>query len=417
MIKKTMMLFLAAALLSGAARAGEIDILVNKLAEKGIITYTEAARIISQSDERIRTLNAAGMNYNLPLWIQTMSLKGDVRVRGQIDYNHASGEERDRFRTRVRLGFETIPIEKVKIGAGIATGAFSGTGDKNPNSTNHTYEAFNKGPLFLDYAFIQYNPLINLTVSGGKVRNKTQVWNPSDLIWDTDINPDGMAVNYRTVNPEWNFFANAGWYVIGERNDSKPGGAQMPYAYIIQPGVSYVDMEQKKSFKAAAAYQDFELQGRYTGSNDTGAGAYLGGNQRNDNNYRIINPSIEFKFMQIDGDYTLNIFGDYAYNIYDSVFSNSRQAYLFGTGFGYDKLEAFMQWNIKGMYRYLGENAVPPKLGDSDSYDGLPGKGAVIKFGLGLTRNLQFNANYFNMTDLNSQNRKTVWQFDAVYTF
>ena len=59
------------------------------------------------------------------------------------------------------------------LSVGIATGAMAvngaKAGDNNPNSTNHTYEAFNKSPIFLDYAYLQWEPVNDLFLTGGKV--------------------------------------------------------------------------------------------------------------------------------------------------------------------------------------------------------------------------------------------------------
>ncbi|MDR0734670.1 MAG: hypothetical protein LBG16_03110 [Elusimicrobiota bacterium] len=56
--QKILILLTAAVLFAVPAKAGEVDALANKLAEKRVIAYGEAARIISESDEKTRTLNA-----------------------------------------------------------------------------------------------------------------------------------------------------------------------------------------------------------------------------------------------------------------------------------------------------------------------------------------------------------------------
>ena len=409
MIRK--ILFALAVVLSAAyVHAGEVAVLVNKLAEKGIITYGEAAQIITESEEEARALTARAENQSLPLWIQKMALTGDVRVRMQQDVSNAVNEDRIRARTRVRLGQKTTPAEKFKAGIGIATGALrvngSNVGDQNPSSTNHTYQGFNKAPLFLDFAYLQYEPVNNLFITGGKVKAKTQVWNTTSLLWDWDINPDGAAVNYQTSNLELNFFANAGWYTLNEQRYQG-----MPYAYILQPGLSYVTLDL--SVKAALAYQYFNIKGKPTGSND--AGNYLGA--AGSNNFSIINPSLEITLRKILSGYDVVIFGDYAKNMYDSVYSSDRTGYAFGLGLGDEKIDDFGKWQLRGTYRHLEQNVVPLGLSESDAYEGKAGKGWEAKLSYGLLRDLQFNFGYFNMTNIKSEVRKTVYQLDLVYKF
>ena len=410
MIKKILFV-LAIALAAVNINAGELDALANKLAEKGIITYGEAAQLITESQEETRAITARAENPALPLWIQKVAITGDVRVRMQQDINKTANEDRIRNRTRVRLGLETTPSEKLKAGIGIATGALrvngSSVGDQNPNSTNHTYQGFNKAPLFLDFAFLQYEPVNNLLVTGGKVKAKTQVWNTTSLLWDGDINPDGLAVNYQTSNDKLNFFANAGWYTINEQRNTG-----MPYLYILQPGVSYNTADL--NVKAALAYQHWDIKGKPTGSNDTGN--YFGG-ANGANNFHIINPSLEITLKHILAGYDITAFGDYAKNMYDSVYQGDRTGYAFGLGIGDEKIDGFGKWQLRGTYRRLEQNAAPLGVTESDAYEGKAGKGFEAKLSYGLLKDLQFNFGYFNMTNIKGEVRRMVYQYDLVYKF
>lgn len=407
-MKKTALTLLTMALSLVSVNAGEVSALVNKLAEKGIITYGEAAQIAAESEEGVRAKTAKAENTALPLWIQRVALTGDVRVRAQVDENTAAQATRVRGRARVRLGLETVPMDRVKAGIGIATGSFGGSGDKNPASTNHTFHAFNKSPLYLDYAYLSYEPIYNLVLTGGKIKNKTQAWSPSDLLWDTDINPDGVALNYQTANLEYNFFANAGWYMINEQGNETVG---LPYGYIVQPGFSFDNLSL--SFKAAVGYQSFDLKDKPTGSNEPGK--WLGAVP--DNNFNIITPAAEVMFRNILMGYSVGAFGEYAKNLYHKVRDGGREAWLFGLSFGDEKVDLPGTWQIKGMYRRLGANAIPLGLGDADAYGGAAGKGYEVTFAYALVRNLQFNFDFYNMRDIDGNNLNRLYQFDLVYKF
>ncbi|MDD3064864.1 MAG: putative porin, partial [Endomicrobiaceae bacterium] len=169
-------LFLAAAVVATMSCSAFADFssLANLLAEKGIISYGEAQTLSTESKEEAKMKLASGKSELVPLWVQNMTFKGDVRIRTQYDWD-ASNQARLRERLRLRMGIETRPVEKIKLGFGLATGSLSSsTGkDADPSSTNHTFEYMNKSPLFVDYAYIQYDPSEWLVVRGGKVKGKT----------------------------------------------------------------------------------------------------------------------------------------------------------------------------------------------------------------------------------------------------
>ena len=88
--------------------AGEIDILLNKLVEKGVLTSSEAEQIKTETQEEVRAEIAAGKYSSLPAWIQNTKLKGDFRLRYQYDRTINSANAQNRARTRLRLGLEHV---------------------------------------------------------------------------------------------------------------------------------------------------------------------------------------------------------------------------------------------------------------------------------------------------------------------
>lgn len=397
--QKVVLMFAAVLLFTATGFANTAG-LANILAERGLISYEDAQKIIDDSEKESK-------KSSLPKWVQSLKMSGDIRVRHQMDWDGSSTRNRDRL--RVRFGIEAQPVDKVKAAFGIATGATSASGDKNPTSTNHTFQAFNKVPLFVDYAYIQYDPVKWLKVSGGKVKNKTQVWSATDLVWDTDINPDGLAVNFdKGINDMFSIFANAGWYAMNEGRN----GSIMPDVYIAQPGVSF--KYGNFSAKAAVAYQQFNMKGRTVTSNDNGN--YL---TPNDTDFRLVNPGIELKMKNIIAGLSLSVFGDYVKNTDDSVHENELEGRVFGVAFGSDKISKLGTWQVKAMNRYLETYAIPLGLGDSDAYGGKGNsKGYEVIVTLGITNNLSFGFDYYQMEQINgAENPKSLAQFDLTYKF
>ncbi|MES2194858.1 MAG: putative porin [Pseudomonadota bacterium] len=160
-----------------------------------------------------------------PEWAQRIRFYGDVRTRYQGDvfppgngplqnYNatntgspflednfnavnpyfpptYNTTQDRNRFRFRARLGLDADLFD------GFTAGLRIGTGDSSsPVSTNQTFGTnggnFSKYALWLDRAFVKYQPVQDVAFSAGRFDNP--FWSPTDLAWYKDLGFDGFAV-------------------------------------------------------------------------------------------------------------------------------------------------------------------------------------------------------------------------------
>ncbi len=214
-MKKLLTAFAAIVCMSSVALASEVESLVNKLAEKGVISYGEAAQLVTESNEDARASLASASVSTLPAWIQNITMSGDLRLRSQDDWNAAKNFIRIRDRVRVRLNFETRLAEGYKAGFGISNGSelVDASGDElntniidaNSGSANSTFTGFGRLPVELNLAYIEYSPVIpgvSAAITVGKMKQGVQVWNATDLLWESSLNPDGAAVgvNYNLNN-------------------------------------------------------------------------------------------------------------------------------------------------------------------------------------------------------------------------
>jgi hypothetical protein len=121
----------------------------------------------------------------------------------------------NRLRLRARLGV------LAKINDTVSTGLRFTTGNVTDRvSTNQTLgSGFNKYSFLVDRAYIKFDPVEWASVSGGRIPNP---WFSTDLVWDEDLNFDGVAVNLRNVTPTQSLrpFATAGWFPL--RADNPP---------------------------------------------------------------------------------------------------------------------------------------------------------------------------------------------------
>ena len=366
--------------------AGEVDILLQKLVEKGVLTPGEAQQVGTETKEQVKKEISQGKSFSLPAWVQNIKLKGDLRLRYQYKHEKATGDT-NIGRVRARLGLEDKVNEKILAGIGIATGS----GD--PRSTNISFGDYNsKKTLVLDYAYAKYNALPWLTLVGGKMYLNDTLWEPTDLIWDTDITPEGAVIQLnKNVNPNLALSMNLGALIVSADSSSDNDA---PMAYIIQPQASY-KFNDNLSLKGALSFQSFHnVKGhaclKYASGSNTGitkiGSADATGNYVYD--YQMLNPALEFKVIQPFKALGLNIetlrlFGEYVNNL---DVSKGASGFSLGFQFGNDKVEKWGDWQFRYVYAMLQKDAVLDVLPDSDRYSGKTGMRShegSLAYGLG----------------------------------
>jgi polyhydroxyalkanoate synthesis regulator phasin len=120
MMKKSIIICLLA-LFSAAScsYASDMDILVQKLVDKGVLTPGEGQQILTETKEEIRKEMAQGKVAGVPQWVQDIKLKGDFRLRYQWDKAKqaaSTDSQRDRARIRLRIGAETRVVDNFNVG-------------------------------------------------------------------------------------------------------------------------------------------------------------------------------------------------------------------------------------------------------------------------------------------------------------
>lgn len=407
---KTFLLCLISLLVTAnLAFAGEIDILLEKLVEKGVLSGAEAQQIKIETKETIKKEIAAGKSETLPSWLQNIKVKGDFRLRYQ--YNRTDQENnlfnyRHRGRIRLRLGVDGKVNEKLKVGVGLATGTTDVTSPDAARSTNQTMgDFFAKKPIALDYAYAEYTPAPWVALLGGKFNNP--LWLQTDLVWDSDINPEGAVAKFsKRLVPGLTGFFNTGAFILDESSSI----SHDPMMYIAQAGAVY-DLLDNVSLKGSFSYYNFSnIKGSLPdGSSYDTSTARAYGNTRistTNNNlkygYATLYPALEVKIKEPFKDLgvpsflnfqELKIFGEYVKNPH---LSKNASGYMAGLGFGAAKIENWGDWNFKYNYAMLERDAVPDFLPDSDRYGGTTGiraHEAVIQYGLG--KNTYLAADYY----------------------
>lgn len=368
------------------AQAGEIDLLLQKLVDKGVLTAAEAQQIKIETQEQVKKEVATGKSASLPAWVQNIKLKGDMRLRYQNKNDKVTNDntsDTNIGRIRLRLGLEGKINEKLYAGVGIATSS----GD--PRSTNISFGGFNsKKEIRLDYGYAKYSPLPWLKLVGGKMLLNDTLWEPTDLIWDTDITPEGAVLQFnKNLSPDANLYLNTGVLIVDTDTASDHDA---PMAYLVQPGVNY-KFNDSLSLKGAFSLQAFSNVKGHTSSSFSGAsntGNTTAGSSSYAYDYQMINPALElsikepFKAFGLDVE-SLKLYGEYVNNL---AVSNAASGFSLGFQFGHDKIEKWGDWQFRYVYAMLGRDAVLDVLPDSDRYGGKTGirsHEGSFSFGLG----------------------------------
>ena len=321
-------------------------------------------------------------------WAAKTEFKGDVRVRQEtvkID-GESDGKNKDRQRIRARLGAYTEINPQVNTGIRIATG-----GGDDARSTNQDLDNyFDKKQLWLDQAYIDYHPTAvkDLHLIGGKM---PQPWvSMGDVIWDSDINPEGLAAPYKhnLGNSGIEMFGSAGYYTLKDNVDGE--GVQFRNdlsLYAGQLGARFAPTDSLKVTLGGSVYSynnDKDSACPTTGTKTTPCALAVNGNSTDE--FRLYEG-----FGQVDianRPVPLSLYGQYVHNA--ATDSDQDNAWLVGFK---SKLNAF---SLDYNYRDIQRNAVVGAFTDSDFANGTTGsRGHKVKVGYEIDKNFGVGVTYF----------------------
>lgn len=379
----------------------------------------------------------------LPDWIRRIRLYGDIRLREESDFfaadnapnaildfqkvNQSGGlsrtnqpflnttEDRQRLRLRLRLGLNALITDGLEAGVRIATGSFN-----NPVSTNQTLGNFNQPfRLVLDRAYLHYRGW------GGRVQawggRLPDPWFHTDLVWDPDLNFDGVAATVRPLGPPgragtgvaFSPFLTLGGFSIQEVELS----AHDKWLLAAQGGFDWA-LSDRLRLRFGAAYYDYEnvqgvrntLDSRLT---DFTAPAFIqNGNSMceisNDStqSFRLFGLCADFKeanaTASIDyagfGPNHVTVTADYVRNLglnrdaiqreFGQLVPKSDEGYQLIVAVGRPRIHRRHDWRLSAAYKRLEANAVLSSFTDSDFHlGGTNAVGWILRGSYGLATN------------------------------
>ncbi|WP_395374116.1 putative porin [Marinicella sp. W31] len=330
-------------------------------------------------------------------WASRLSFSGDFRYRYEyIDQRESA--TRNRNRIRLRLGAKAQVNDDISIGFRIASGG------ENPTSANQTIgDSFSTKDLRLDRAYVNWNLNDQLTLTGGKM--KRPYYRPSEMqmLWDDDINPEGVALQYSDNG----LTAVLGGFSVDERraeDDVLLFGGQVRKAFDIDGSV----------LTAGLGYYDYQnLQGSLPLFDGNPRGNTLDANGGLANDFNIAEAVFEYETMLAERN--LSLFTAYYQNTAADDLDSA-----FGLGFNYGKVKERGTWFFGYSYFDMEADAVYALFNDSNFAGGrTDSKGHILNSGFGLAKNTELRMRYF-LTEQNQSTEErdyTRFQVDFRYKF
>jgi hypothetical protein len=265
------------------------------------------------------------------------------------------------------------------------------------------------------------------SVVGGRFANP---WFSSDLVWDGDLNFEGLAATYETDTEQmqpFNLFFTAGIFPLQEEEFSSRDkwlwGAQTGFEYrprydmMLTFGAAYYDfrnidgVQNETDSDLGDTFWDFTsplyLQYGNTLMDISADGDTIVGLA---SDYDILDlylkANMDFFFpiqIILEGQYVKNVgfSSDRLDTISGGDFEEDTDGYMLGATIGYPRIENYSEWNIGLKYKYLGADAVLDAFTDSDFHlGGTNAKGWILKGEYGLYRNVWLTGRWLSSDEV-----------------
>ncbi|NJM09997.1 MAG: hypothetical protein HC883_03665, partial [Bdellovibrionaceae bacterium] len=140
---------------------------------------------------------------------EPLNLFGGLRYRLKTD-KQGAGDRRIQSKLRAQLGAE------VRFKNDLSSTLAISTGDSPVSRNADLGDGFLSKDIGLYMAFLSWKSSSHLTWHLGKMRNPYRQLGESELIWDSDITPEGLALQYKRPVGRFRPFATLGYFVLSE---------------------------------------------------------------------------------------------------------------------------------------------------------------------------------------------------------
>jgi len=361
-------------------------------------------------------------------WFDRFTFYGDLRFRHETFFtnfdqsggmNYGVNFNRERFRLRVGFDVRMWDFTGHMLFA-------SGTNQQVSSDQTETALATEK-QFWIEQGYLTWRGSGTpwLAIQLGKMANPFFMNYTSDVMWDTDVNPEGYAeqLNFN-LGQHVNLFLNAGQFVMNQQPSTNvlinsltgeiigvSGSGHQPWLLGEQAGVSVTTPSQLQDDLAIAFYGFVNVSGGdaaplgglvQQGNSRAGPGVLPQGTLLN--NYRVLD--ITAKLQTKAGSIPITFMGDYIRNLANTTNNGQRTGQATGN-YGYQVGVIVGQaadahtWELAYFYKLLQTDATLADLVDADfGNGGTARRGHIIWFAYNLTKYLQFKVKYFITTSI-----------------
>lgn len=393
-MKKVSILMAAAALAAVSAQAADPTIaelqrqLLELSAKIEKLEAQQTAPADAAASDVVARLEKLERKPDVPDWALNTEIHGDIRYRyenTEVD----GGNTKDRQRVRARIGAFGRVNDYVDYGVRFATGGDSAT------SANETLgDKFEKDDAYFDLYYLDIHPdqFKGAHVLLGKMKKPWM--KGSGLIWDGDMNPEGIAAQYSRAFENTTLYTSAGSFVLQDNkgDDTQLWSAQAAFE---------TKMEAATVVAGASLYR----------AENPDQGGVPGGFNSADTEFNMIEGfgAVSTKV----GNLPVKVHGQYVVNTEAELSDDT--AYLLGVVLG--KAKAPGSWEIGYNWRDTGRDAVMDAFNDSDFAGGDTGSyGHQLKAKYQISRNFQGGATYFMAVNGDGKN-EDMFQLDLMFKF
>lgn len=405
---KSKLLATAAALFAASvAFAQDSGALIDLLVRKGVLNDQEAEELRAELTKDFAANTSAG-KLNLSSSIADFKLSGDLRMRHQYETQapaSASGatvtNERTRERFRFRFNGDVTLQKGWTAGFALETGQAADSGNQTFQGGNDDYG------IYLARAYIGWQVNPNFGVVLGKQKNPLYT---TDLVWDADINPQGVSEIYKKSLAGKDTIEVRALQDIMDDRDEKTFGPNGRDAWLFAQQVVYTHWFGKdeignvvNSVVLAPGFMAYNQSVLANGT--TNETAFLGSTR----GLSIFTFAGEVNWVGVNGAGTaVKLYWDSAYNfeanrrvakvygLNTSVWDKAPFAYLVGLGYSYGSGKTQGDYSLKLDYRSVGLGSVDVNLNDSDfAFGKLNQEGFKFQASYNLTDFASLNATYF----------------------
>lgn len=283
--------------------------------------------------------------------------------------------------------------DAVKVIMELASGA------DDPVSRNVTFDSgFSADDIGFDLAYADWQATDGLHVLAGKMKNPLYRAGGNSLIWDSDLNPEGLALTY----DQGMFFGAAGYFWVEERATDDDSTL-----YAVQLGAKF-NIAEKARLTAGVGY--------FTFTNTIGNIPFYNGLPKGNSVDTQLRYLYEYRdtevFLQFDtkvGDLPLQLFAQTTRN---SEVDEQDTGMAYGARLGSAKEPG--EWEIALAYHDIEADSVVGTFNDSDFGGGGTGaSGLIFKTRYLLAKNVVLAGTYFsNTVNANSSSISSLPELD-----